>query len=697
MSNRTGNGYITASYGGVSTITDTINVYYNSTLQSGYNRLNKYLGLDVPFEPESASVAFMEKEIIDEYAPLTGFKQVSPVVDFKGSLPVTHAQNLTVVITLDSLLFLSENVDTSKIRLFAFNPITNMWDVAPSSKPNGSRVIRTSTKTLYTFVVGVDTMPVVVVNTSDSMEERSEGEEFIIRGLVRDNISKPAAVIFYRQGGSAAFDSAVVSDSTFSINVNLGVAGLEYFIRGYDQTNYSFNSRTSVKMVATNKKSLSQVPANEWRLVSVPMALKKDGVVRRFSSLGRYLYDWRSYAWENSNFVEIGNDPAATINAGKAYWIRTAKTPFYVTVDTATLTAINKCFEIILPPNEWVVISNPYNFKISWSSVLDSTDGDTLLAGPYGYSEGSWVPPVSVRTLQPWAGYYVKNRGSAPLTLKIPSIEYKGALTKELVELVVDSNNFALEVELNSAKGRNFRHFFGVQSGLTTSKYDCMYDAPSPPSAPDVTTSLSFLRTIGNGSQQKLMTDFSSLVNGGETWQVKLSGLEQGVVYSTAINGVNTLSDALNVAVVDRKRGVKLDMKKSTSVAVTVDANESDKNLEILVGSAEYIEEKTRNLKELPNRYELAQNYPNPFNPATIINYAVPELAKGREMVTLSIYDARGKLVRTLLSEKKESGYYSVSWDGMNNRNVSVSAGVYMYRIKIGSTYVKTLKMVLTK
>jgi flagellar hook assembly protein FlgD len=250
---------------------------------------------------------------------------------------------------------------------------------------------------------------------------------------------------------------------------------------------------------------------------------------------------------------------------------------------------------------------------------------------------------------------------------------------------------------MNSARGRNFRHYFGVQSGITSRKYDHIFDAPSPPSAPDVTSSLSFLRSLEDGRQQKLMTDFSSMENGGETWQVKLSGLEQNIVYNAVINGVETLSEALNVTVVDRKRGIKLDMKKSAVVSVTVANNETEKNLEILVGSAAYIAEQTRNLKELPAKYELAQNYPNPFNPATIINYAVPELAKGRENVSLSIYDARGRIVRTLVSEKKESGYYSVHWDGMNNKNVSVSAGVYMYRIKIGSNYVKTMKMVLTK
>ncbi|MBL8027209.1 MAG: hypothetical protein JNL74_12395, partial [Fibrobacteres bacterium] len=276
-SSRTGNGYVTASYNGVSTISDTINVFFSNALQSGYNRLNGYLGLDVPFEPIGANIAFAEKPSTSEYVALEGFKQVSPVIDFKGSSPMTHPQDLNVVVTLDSLPFMSQSVDTSKIRLFVFNSTTGRWDVAANSKPGSSRVIRVATKTLFTFVVGVDTLPPVISNISDTIEEYKTGDLFTIAGRIRDNVSKPGAVIFFRSGGASVFDSIPITDSVFDAKVFIRDNGFEYFIRGDDQTNISITQRVNVAVNITAQTSPTAVPANEWRLVSVPMALKKDG------------------------------------------------------------------------------------------------------------------------------------------------------------------------------------------------------------------------------------------------------------------------------------------------------------------------------------------------------------------------------------------------------------------------------------
>ena len=69
----------------------------------------------------------------------------------------------------------------------------------------------------------------------------------------------------------------------------------------------------------------------------------------------------------------------------------------------------------------------------------------------------------------------------------------------------------------------------------------------------------------------------------------------------------------------------------------------------------------------------LHQNYPNPFNPETTISYELPKESD----ITLTIYDITGRLVETLVNEKREPGYYSVHWDASQ-----FSSGVYLYRIQ---------------
>lgn len=93
-----------------------------------------------------------------------------------------------------------------------------------------------------------------------------------------------------------------------------------------------------------------------------------------------------------------------------------------------------------------------------------------------------------------------------------------------------------------------------------------------------------------------------------------------------------------------------------------------------------------------PNDYKLSQNFPNPFNPTTRISFDIP-LAKD---VTLKIYDMLGHEVRTLISEHKQAGAYTITWDGNNNTGKAVSAGSYIYRLKAGHV-VKSKVMTLIK
>ena len=95
----------------------------------------------------------------------------------------------------------------------------------------------------------------------------------------------------------------------------------------------------------------------------------------------------------------------------------------------------------------------------------------------------------------------------------------------------------------------------------------------------------------------------------------------------------------------------------------------------------------------LPKRFAMSQNYPNPFNPSTTIRFDVPEGEIGTP-VDVSIYDLRGRLVRTLVDEEKARGTYQVHWDGRDERDRKVSSGVYLYRI-IAADFVSTRKMVL--
>lgn len=96
---------------------------------------------------------------------------------------------------------------------------------------------------------------------------------------------------------------------------------------------------------------------------------------------------------------------------------------------------------------------------------------------------------------------------------------------------------------------------------------------------------------------------------------------------------------------------------------------------------------------EVPVDFFLAQNFPNPFNPETIINYSVPELSK----VKLTIYDALGKEVNTLLNTSQNAGQYKINWDGKDFLGIDVPSGVYFYNLNAGNSFNQTKKMFLVR
>jgi len=75
--------------------------------------------------------------------------------------------------------------------------------------------------------------------------------------------------------------------------------------------------------------------------------------------------------------------------------------------------------------------------------------------------------------------------------------------------------------------------------------------------------------------------------------------------------------------------------------------------------------------------FQLFQNFPNPCGELTIISYQLPEPSH----TTLEVHDLTGRLLRTLVDEKKKAGMYSISWDGRDPHGKKVATGIYFYRL----------------
>ena len=93
-----------------------------------------------------------------------------------------------------------------------------------------------------------------------------------------------------------------------------------------------------------------------------------------------------------------------------------------------------------------------------------------------------------------------------------------------------------------------------------------------------------------------------------------------------------------------------------------------------------------------PERFSLHQNYPNPFNLSTTIAYDLPIAS----IVNITIYDMMGRKIKTLVNEYEAAGYKKTQWDGRNDKNESVSAGLYVYLLQT-EKFMQNKKMIFLK
>jgi len=78
----------------------------------------------------------------------------------------------------------------------------------------------------------------------------------------------------------------------------------------------------------------------------------------------------------------------------------------------------------------------------------------------------------------------------------------------------------------------------------------------------------------------------------------------------------------------------------------------------------------------IPQSFSL-NTYPNPFNPIISVSFTIPEMG----LVSVNVFDIRGRELAVLLNQNYRPGYYSVNWNAS-----AYSSGVYFISLKTNDT-----------
>jgi len=84
----------------------------------------------------------------------------------------------------------------------------------------------------------------------------------------------------------------------------------------------------------------------------------------------------------------------------------------------------------------------------------------------------------------------------------------------------------------------------------------------------------------------------------------------------------------------------------------------------------------------LPARAALLGAHPNPFNPSTTLVFELAMPAQAR----LTVHDAAGRLVSTLVDERRATGRHRVVWNGKDAHGRTVASGAYLVRLQVGAS-----------
>ncbi len=133
----------------------------------------------------------------------------------------------------------------------------------------------------------------------------------------------------------------------------------------------------------------------------------------------------------------------------------------------------------------------------------------------------------------------------------------------------------------------------------------------------------------------------------------------------------------------DNPLAVELDAIKDIQVLMTMIGGE------VLFGS---LPTGVAETDEIPGSFLLSQNHPNPFNPETTIRYHLPKTIQ----VKLSVFNASGQRISTLVNEIQPADNYAIQWDGRDEEGRNLASGIYLYRLET-EDFVQTKKMLLLR
>jgi hypothetical protein len=503
-----------------------------------------------------------------------------------------------------------------------------------------------------------------------------------------------SSTLFYRVGGEQAFQSTAMTEETVGEWVGtipssaMTVKGAQYYVEASDGSNSAVlpdgapSTALANMSVAVSNHAALDTGAETYALAGIMLSAQSPAPTAVFAQLGPYdrsVWRYGTYDPATDTYREPDQSPAsAPATPGRGFWI--------ITRDAATITVsgystnLGQNVSLVLQPG-FNQIANPFAFPVRFADVIRPSEVQDNLIGwnGTGYAHG-------LTELEPARGYWLINTGGANATIEIPPVgtspaprghrESPGVLAK-------GEAGWSVHVEACAGRFSDCDNRFGMRRGATAERD--VFDFSDAPPPPEGYVTLSFLCDDGH----RLLTDYRPENAEGAVWKMSFGSDQVGETYRIHFSADGDLPAGWVLTAFEGKGACEIDLLAHPEIDGTVGTSTDGRVWSISAGTPAYVESVRRELRAGVTAFQFGRPFPNPSGSPSF------DLEIPREVdVRVRVYDVGGRLVRTLLEDRRTQGAYRITWDGADRSGVRAAAGVYFVKVQAG-TFANSRKVVL--
>ena len=502
-----------------------------------------------------------------------------------------------------------------------------------------------------------------------------------------------------------------------SFSYNNKPMGVNFMVGAWDKAdNVAWSPYTSIDVQlgpqVIDQSNLTMPAASQlsnkttaYRIVSVPYDLPNKQPANLLSNFGSHMDNnisyarWRFQRWFNGQYQDYDQfSQTNTVVPSAAFFFIVRDQGSQIAAKGASVVRSDDMYNTSIQlKNGWNLIGNPFTvpYPVDSLEFLNTSIIGRAYYNGSGIVSGWEITGSNVAFIQPWQGIAIKVNSDG--TMKFPSVGQRSGLPKlksapsakrseptqaeNLSNWMIPINAYRSDIDMRCEGGS-----VGMVQGA--SEGDDQYDVYIPPFVGDKNIAVYY-----NNSEGAMLRDIRPLNEDGGVWEMCVVTGDAGVRVKLQLGDkLNLPNPVFEAYLIDTDQKMAHNLKEVQSLEIN--SGNGVRNFRVVVGKKSFVEGNNAGVALTPSGMKLYANYPNPFNPETVIRYTVPD-ASASYTVTLKIFNVLGQEIATLVNEQKQSGYYEVKWNALQQ-----SSGIYFYQLSItdgSKKFQEIKKMVLMK